>query len=101
VRTMEYGYVELELKELTNEQLIKQVLKLQSTLAARSDAELRKMLNALEDECYTQGYVLDKICGYIQYRGYETPETKSIHKVVLKALIDREQQIAELSRQKG
>lgn len=88
---MNYGMVELELKELTREQLILQVLKLQRVLEARSDADLRKRLADLEDECYTQGYVLDKICGYLQHRGYSTPETKSIHHVVSRALYDLEQ----------
>ena len=92
---MKYGLVELELKELTKEQLILQVLKLQRVLEDRSDADLRKRLAVLEEEGYTQGYVLDKICGILHYRGYDTPETKSIHHVVLRALTDREQQLAD------
>lgn len=96
---MNYGMVELELKELTKEQLINQVLKLQRVLEARADADLRKRLAELEDECYTQGYVLDKICGYLQYRGYSTPETKSIHQVVHKALYDLEQRAKNHEKQ--
>jgi len=90
------GVVELELKELTKEQLIAQVLRLQHMLEHRPDAELRKRKAELEIECYNNGWVLAKICDYLNARGYKTPETLTIHKVVFQALYDVEHKNKDL-----
>lgn len=88
------GIVELKLEELTKEQLIEQVRRLQYMLEHRPDRELRMKLERLETECYNNGWVLDNICNQLHYRGYNTPDLLSIHKVVARAFYDRERVIS-------
>jgi len=76
------GVVELDLKELTKEQLVDQVLRLQYMLEHRSDRELREQLARLETECNIQGSVLDRICELLHRFGYKTRDMPSIAKAV-------------------
>jgi len=85
------GVVELDLKELTKEQLIDQVYRLQRMLETSSDRELRERLAWMEREWIIQGSVLDKICEFLHRRGYKTPDMPSIAAAVSKALYDLEQ----------
>lgn len=90
------GVVELELKELTKEQLVSQVLRLQHMLEHRSDRELREKMARLETECIVQGSVLDRICELLHRFGYETPDMPSIAKAVERVFyqpIERKQSI--------
>jgi hypothetical protein len=77
------GEVKLRIEELTKEQLVVEVLKLQRMLDSRvDDRELRRRLAAFEDECYKQGSVLDRICEILHHFGYETPDMPGIAKAV-------------------
>jgi hypothetical protein len=73
------GEVKLRIEELTKEQLVVEVLKLQRILDSRVvDRELRRRLVALEDECYEQKDILDRICEILHHFGYKTPDLPSI-----------------------
>jgi uncharacterized protein YPO0396 len=90
------GTVELRLEELTKEQLVEQVRRLQYMLEHRPDRELREKLARLETECILQGSVLDRICELLHRFGYKTPDTLSIAKAVERVFyqpIERKQSI--------
>lgn len=76
------GEVKLRIEELTREQLVVEVLKLQRMLEHHPDRELRKKLDRLESECDIQGSVLDRICEILHRFGYETSDMPSIAKAV-------------------
>jgi hypothetical protein len=76
------GVAELDLKELTKEQLVDQVYRLQRMLEHHPERELRERLARLETECDTQGSVLDRICELLHRFGYKTPDMPSIAKAV-------------------
>lgn len=81
------GEIKLRIEELTKEQLVVEVLKLQRMLDSRmDDRELRRRLAALEDECDIQGGVLDRICEILHRFGYKTPDLPSVAKAVERAL---------------
>jgi len=76
------GVVELDLKELTKEQLVEQVYRLQRMLEHHPERELRERLTRLETERYTQGSVLDRICEILHRFDYETPDMPSVAKAI-------------------
>jgi hypothetical protein len=76
------GEIKLRIEELTKEQLVVEVLKLQRMLEYHPDCELRKQLVRLETECDIQGSVLDRICELLHHFGYKTPDMPSIAKAI-------------------
>jgi hypothetical protein len=80
------GEVKLRIEELTKEQLVVEVLKLQRMLDSRPDRDKLKRLAALEEECDRQGSVLDRTCELLHRFGHETPDLPSIAKAFERAL---------------